>query len=162
MLEPIVKSIEVPCSQKQAFEVFVHELGTWWPTQMFSVSAMRKQVTQTIRVEAKKGGKIVEVGGDGREDIWGIIKTYDPYDAFSMDFNINHPDYAQTQDKYTLIEVTFTALGDSMTRVELTQSNWDVFGAMADGIRGGYVKGWSVIFDQKYKAACSKPEASAP
>ena len=154
MLDPIIKKIEVPCSQEEAFNVFVKDMGTWWPTQMFSVSVMRKQTTKELRVEPKPGGKIVEVGGDGREDQWGTIKTYDPNDAFSMDFHINHPDHPQTEGKFTLVEVTFTALGDELTRVELTQSNWEVLGDMAEGVRGGYEHGWSMIFEQKYKAAC--------
>ena len=31
MLEPFVTAIEVPCGQEQAFKVFVHDMGTWWP-----------------------------------------------------------------------------------------------------------------------------------
>ena len=31
MLDPIVKTIEVPCSQKEAFSVFVENMGSWWP-----------------------------------------------------------------------------------------------------------------------------------
>jgi len=30
MIAPLVKTIEVPCGQKQAFTVFL-EMNTWWP-----------------------------------------------------------------------------------------------------------------------------------
>ena len=40
MLDPIIKTIEVPCSQEKAFRVFVKEMDTWWPLGKFTVSAM--------------------------------------------------------------------------------------------------------------------------
>jgi hypothetical protein len=57
-LEPIVKSIEVPCGQEQAFNVFVNEMDSWWPLGKFTTSAMAGAPAKAIRVEAKKGGKI--------------------------------------------------------------------------------------------------------
>ncbi len=38
MLDPIVKTIEVPCSQEKAFAVFVKEMGSWWPLDKRSMS----------------------------------------------------------------------------------------------------------------------------
>ena len=54
----------------------------------------------------------------------------------------------------SLVEVQFTALENERTRVELTQSNWEVFGEMAEMMRGGYDSGWVIIFEQAYKSAC--------
>src|SRR6266702_978541 len=31
MLDPIIKTIEVPCSQAKAFDVFLNEMDSWWP-----------------------------------------------------------------------------------------------------------------------------------
>ena len=53
MTEPLVKTIDVPCDQKQAFTVFL-EMGRWWPTNRFATSAMRGQSVKTIRVDAKQ------------------------------------------------------------------------------------------------------------
>lgn len=151
-LPPIVKSIEVPCDQKMAFDVFIEQMGTWWPVDIFSVSKMSGVETKELRVEARAGGKIVEVSPDDTEHHWGTIKTFDPHDFLSMDFHIVHPDYPAGD--FSLVEVRFTAIGQDRTHVELTQSNWEVFGKMAASIHGGYTKGWSIIFEQKYKAAC--------
>ena len=41
MLDPIIKTIEVPCSQEKAFGVFVKEVGSWWPLAKRSMSLMR-------------------------------------------------------------------------------------------------------------------------
>lgn len=151
-LEPIVKSIEVPCDQKMAFGVFIEGMGNWWPMGMFSVSKMSGGEAKELRVEAKVGGKIVEIGPDDSEHHWGTIKTFDPHDFISMDFHIVAPGYPVGD--FSQVDVRFTPVDDGCTHVELTQSNWEVFGEIAAGIRDGYNKGWSIIFQKKYKAAC--------
>ena len=80
MLAPIVKTVEVPCSQEQAFRVFIDEMTTWWPLGKFTTSAFSGQSAKSIRVEANQGGKIVEIGPDDTETEWGIINSYDPFD----------------------------------------------------------------------------------
>ncbi|NND73228.1 MAG: hypothetical protein HKN43_16765 [Rhodothermales bacterium] len=54
----------------------------------------------------------------------------------------------------TLVEVSFTAIDESSTRVELVQSNWEALGDQAGMVRGGYTHGWTMIFEQGYAAAC--------
>ncbi len=78
MLDPVVSIIEVPCSQRMAFDVFVNDMNTWWPLSNFSVSAIAGKTAKSLRVEAKQGGKIVEIGHDDTEHLWGTIKSYDP------------------------------------------------------------------------------------
>ena len=149
MLDPIVKSIEVPCSQEEAFGVFVNEMNSWWPLDKFSVSAMDGENAKSLRIEPKPGGRIVEIGHDDTEHLWGTIKSYEPHDSFSMDFHIGEP-----AESASLVEVRFAALGDERTLVELTQSNWEAFGDKAAMMQGGYGKGWVVILEQAFKSAC--------
>src|SRR5256714_7567595 len=133
MLDPIIKTIEVPCSQERAFKVFLNEMDSWWPLGKFTVSAMGGAPAKAIRVEAKQGGKIVEIGPNGTEYLWGTIKSYDPHDFVSMDFHFAPP--GEKVDARTLVEVRFTALGNKRTRVVLTQSNWEAFGEKAAMLR---------------------------
>ena len=149
MLDPIVKTIEVPCSQERAFRVFVNDMGSWWPLDKRSVSMISGKPAKSLRIEPKLGGKIVEIGHDDTEHLWGTIKSYAPPDALSMDFHIGMP-----PENASLVELRFTALDSDRTRVELTQSNWEAFGDMAEMMRGGYGSGWEIIFDQAYKLAC--------
>ena len=108
MLDPIIKTIEVPCSQEEAFDVFVNEMDTWWPLGKFSVSAMGGAPAKAIRVEAKPGGTIVEIGPSGTEYLWGTVRSYDPHDFFSMDFHFAPP--GDKVDARTIVEVRFTTL----------------------------------------------------
>jgi hypothetical protein len=154
MLEPIIKTIEVPCSQERAFTVFLNEMDSWWPLGKFTVSAYSGEPAKAIRVDARQGGNIVEIGSKGTEYLWGTIKTYDPYDFVSMDFHIAPPG-DETADSRSLVELRFTPLGKQRTRVVLTQSNWEAFGEKAAMLRDlGYGKAWVPIFEGAYKAAC--------
>ena len=148
MLEPIVRTIEVACNQADAFSVFIDDMPSWWPLGRFSNSARAKAAPRGLRVEAKAGGKITEIGHDGTEHLWGTIRAYEPNEFLSMDFHMGTGPEAAT-----LVEIRFTALEPERTRVELTQSNWDKAGEMAKMLRGGYGIAWTVIFDEAYVQA---------
>lgn len=150
MLDPLITAIEVPCTQEQAFRVFVEEMGNWWPLDKRSASMIGGQPAKSLRVEARLGGQIIETGHDDAEHLWGTFMTYDPYDSVSMAFHMGMP-----ADSASLVEVQFTVLGEERTRVVLTQSNWEAFGDMAEMMRGGYGSGWVIIFEESYRAACA-------
>lgn len=150
MLDPLIKTIEVPCNQQIAFDIFVSEMGAWWPLEKFSISAMEELDAMTLNVQAGPGGKITEIAPDGTERIWGTIKSYQPADSFSMDFHIPTP--GEEVISRSQVEVQFTKLDKDTTRVTLTQSNWQAFGDRAERLREGYSDGWDDILEHAYKA----------
>ena len=154
MLEPLIKTIEVPCSQEEAFDIFITEMDSWWPLGKFTVSAFSGNAAKGIRVEPRVGGRIVEVGHDDNEHQWGTIRSYDPYELVSMDFHIPEP--GDTSGRTTFVEVTFTPSRLGRTRVQLTQSNWEGLGDLAEPMRGGYGGGWVEIFEKAYVEACGR------
>ena len=152
MIEPLIKTITVPCSQKNAFEVFLDRMDTWWPLGKFTVSAMAGQPARAIRVDARVGGQIVEVGSDGTEVVWGNIVTLERHSRLEMEFHIPRPgDVVTTRP---LLELDFAALGPTETRVTLRQSNFEALGDMGAPVRGGYEFGWKMIFEGGYQVAC--------
>jgi uncharacterized protein YndB with AHSA1/START domain len=152
MLDPIIRTIEVPCNQERAFTIFINEMDSWWPLGKFTTTAFTGKAAASIRVDAKEGGEIIEVSPDGTEYKWGTIKNFEPYDFISMNFHIPHPE--DDIKNRSLVEVRFTVLSENQTRVELKQSNWEAFGKLAKDLQGGYGKGWTIIFESAYKAAC--------
>lgn len=159
MLDPIIKRIEVPCSQKKAFNVFLNEMDSWWPMDKFTVSVMAGTKAAGIRVTPEVDGKIIEVSANGTEYYWGTIKKYNPFNGFSMRFHIPHPEHMPCPPDHagggeTLVEVSFISLDASRTLVELKQSDFEALGEMAEGVHGGYGFGWTMIFETAYKAAC--------
>jgi len=155
MLEPLVKTIDVPCDQATAFDVFINKMDSWWPLGKFTLSAMKGEPATGIRVDARPDGQIVEIGAGGVETLWGTIKEYDPSDYLSMDFHIPAPGHEEVGER-TLVEVRFTSLGDNSTRLELTQSNWQALGDMAEMVHGGYGHGWTMILEGGYLAHFAK------
>ena len=158
MLEPLIKTIVVPCGQEAAFRTFVHEMGSWWPLEKRSMSLYDVGKPATgLEVDPRLGGKIVEIGhGDARYH-WGTITALDPYDSVSMDFHMGLP-----PDQASLVEVTFLAEAEDRTRVVLTHSNWEAFSDLAEMMRSGYGSGWVIIFEQAYCAACGGAAEGQP
>lgn len=150
MLDPIKKSIEVPCSQESAFKVFVDQVGSWWPLDKNSVSAMNGEVAKKVVIEPEQGGKVYEIGHDDTTHHWGSVTAYDPYKSFTMDWHIGLP-----PENASEVAVQFTSLGPDRTRVELMHGRWEAFGDKADDMRAGYDQGWVGVFEQAYLKACS-------
>ncbi len=158
MIEPIAKTIEVPCAQDQAFDIFIKQMQSWWPLGKFTYSAMQGTPAKGIRVAAKSGGEIVELGCGSGEISWGKIVDVKPHDFLSMDFHIPAPGGPEVPG-LSRVEVRFTKVADSRTRVDLKQINWEAFGKHAEMLRGGYGHGWEMIFVGAYQAACARAAA---
>ncbi len=98
MLEPIVKTIEVTCSQQMAFDMFVN-INSWWPLDKRSMSMKNGGTAKSVSVDNKVGGQIVEHSNDGNENLWGTIKELEPYHLFSMNCFMGLPRLLTTQQK---------------------------------------------------------------
>lgn len=151
MLDPIVKTIEVPCNQQHAFDTFVDKVSSWWPLDKNSVSAMNGEAAKHVVIEPKSGGKVYEIGHDDARHEWGSVTEYNPHSTLTLDWHIGLP-----AENASEVSVRFTALTDNLTRVELTHSRWEAFGDKADAMRDGYSKGWVGVFETAFNAACSK------
>ena len=117
MRDPVVKTIEVLCSQANAFGVFVNEINSWWPLSTFSVAAKTGGVTTSLRMEPEVGGKIVETTQDGKEYVWGTVRSFTPPDSLRMDWHPGKP-----AESASLVEVRFTALAARGESLELDRS----------------------------------------
>jgi len=149
MIEPIVKSIVVPCSQQQAFDMFVEGVSNWWPLDKNSVSAMNGAVAKQVVIEPAPGGKVYEIGHDDTRHEWGSVTAYQPYSLLTLDWHIGLP-----AENASEVSIRFSVVDDGKTQVELTHSRWEAFGDKAESMRNGYNQGWVGVFETAYHAAC--------
>ena len=150
MLDPIVKTIEVPCTQEQAFNTFVDQVSSWWPLDKNSVSAMQGEVAKNVTIEARPGGKVFEIGHDDTEHRWGTVTEYQPHELITIDWHIGLP-----QENASEVCVRFTVVSANKTKVELRHSRWEAFGEKAESMRSGYDQGWVGVFETAYNNACN-------
>ena len=136
-LEPVRKSVTVPCSVERAFEIFTVGFDRWWPRPRYSISQER---TATVTLEPGSGGAIFEIRDDGERFEWGHVIAWDPPRGLTLAWHPGlSPDAAQE------VELRFSAAGDE-TLVELEHRNWDRLGEEAAQRRTGYDSGWDTVF----------------
>ncbi len=150
MLDPIVKTIEVPCNQQHAFDTFVNRVASWWPLDKNSVSAMNGEVAKAVVIEPSNGGAVYEIGHDDTRHDWGSVSTFDPHSQLTLEWHIG-----LSAEQASEVSVTFAAMDNGHTRVTLTHSRWEAFGDKAADMRNGYDNGWVGVFENAYRDACS-------
>ena len=52
----------------RTFDVFVREIGAWWPVEPFSSGGDR---VRDVSMERRLGGQVVETWDDGTAHVWG-------------------------------------------------------------------------------------------
>jgi len=140
---PVRQSTTVRAEVGRTFDVFVREIGTWWPVHPFSVGRDR---VRDVQMDGRLGGTVVEAWHDGTTRVWGEVVAWDPPHGFTMSWLLT--------PEPTEVELTFRSLGPGLTRVSVEHRGWErmteeqLGGACAlpEGYRGGsYVRGWAMI-----------------
>ena len=131
---PVRQSITVKSSREHTFEVFVRDIGLWWPLQPFSFGTDR---VRTVTFERELGGRIFETWDDGIVRDWGHVLDWRPPERFAMTWNITGTP--------TEVELRFTAEAERSTRVDLEHRGWDKLTeeqlGEACALPGGYLGG---------------------
>ena len=136
-LPPVVKQVVVQADPARAFARFTEEIATWWPLSSHSVF---EGDADTVLFEGREGGRIVERSRDGRECVWGTVRTWDPPRRVAFTWHPGH-DAAKAQD----VEVTFTAEG-GRTRVQLTHVGFERLGEREGRMASrAYPLGWTFV-----------------
>jgi uncharacterized protein YndB with AHSA1/START domain len=120
------KSVTVKAGAERAFQVFTAGIDSWWPrSHHIGKSPMTKAI-----IESRAGGRCYSEQADGTECDWGQILEWEPPRRFVLAWKITHewgyePDVAKASE----VEVRFTPLGDSSTRVDLEHRHFERHGA---------------------------------
>jgi Activator of Hsp90 ATPase homolog 1-like protein len=140
---PIRQATLVRSDVGHTFDVFVRTIGAWWPVQPFSAGGSR---VRDVTVEPFVRGRVYETWEDGTVVDWGRLQVWEPPARFAMTWAIT--------PAVTEVELTFTALGPSLTRVAVEHRGWEVLGdaeltrdcALPGGYgSGAYSTGWTTI-----------------
>ncbi len=140
---PVRQSTLVRCSVDVAFHGFVHTIGAWWPLQAMSVGRDR---VRDVTIEEQVGGRVYETWDDATTVDWGELVAWEPPDRFVMT-------WCSTPGP-TEVELTFTALGPSITRVSVEHRGWERLtdeqlredcAAPGGYSSGAYSKGWAHV-----------------
>jgi hypothetical protein len=135
-LPPLIKTVTVKASQAQAFKRFTSELATWWPLSSHSIG---QDQTETVTMEGRVGGRIVERIRDGRECVWGTVTTWTPPAVVAFTW---HP--GEEPARAGLVELRFTPMGE-VTQVQLTHSGFERLGKIGPRARRAYGMGWGYV-----------------
>lgn len=135
---PIRQATLVRSDVAHTFEVFVRDIGAWWPTRPFSLG--QDKVTG-VTFERALGGRVYETWADGTEVDWGTVIAWQPPERFAMTWT--------ALPGGTEVELRFAALGPALTRVALEHRGWEQLTeeqlAAATSVPGGYDAGWAHI-----------------
>jgi len=137
---PIRQDTIVRSDVGHTFDVFVREIGVWWPMTPYSIG---QEKVATATVEPRLGGRVWETWADGSEVTWGHVIAWDPPRVFGMTWEL--------LPAVTEVALRFTALGPALTRVELEHRGWDRLTseqfAAASTVAGGYAAGWARVLE---------------
>jgi uncharacterized protein YndB with AHSA1/START domain len=131
-------TIEVNAPQKRAFEVFTRDFGAFKPPEH---NLLAVPIAETV-VETHVGGHIIDRGADGSECRWARVLAYEPHDRFVFSWDISPYWQVETdKDKTSEVDVTFTALAQDRTRVDIEHRHLDRHGDGWTGVRDGVSAG---------------------
>jgi uncharacterized protein YndB with AHSA1/START domain len=132
---------DVKAPIEHAFHVFTDGIGSWWDPGHHLLDGE----IETMTFEPRVGGAIVDRYADGRELRWSRVLAYDPPDRVVFSWDISPTWQPQADlDKTSEVEVTFTALGPSRTRVVLLHRNLDRHGEGWESLRDALSGGWTL------------------
>ena len=149
------KSITVDAPIDRAFHVFTQEMQTWWPPEHHLLDASLAEMV----VEPHVGGDIYDLGTDGSRCRWARVLEYDPPNLFVFSWDINLEWEIETDlERTSEVAITFTAEGESRTRVELEHRNLDRHGEGWEKMRDavGSPDGWGVGLGRFAEAAAAR------
>jgi hypothetical protein len=140
-IAPIVKTIDVKCDPRRAFQLFSARMGDWWPAG-HSIGA---SPIKAVVIEPRAGGRWFERGDDGVETAWGRVLEWAPPGRLLLAWQINAA-WTYDPDFETELELTFTPL-PAGTRVRLEHRNLERFGDGAEKMAASLKGGWPTIVD---------------
>lgn len=163
-MKEIVRCLALPADRKKAFDLFVYDLGAWWPGEY----TWSKEKLEEIRIDAVKDGLCTETGPYGFICDWGRVTDLEPGYVICIKWQVSFqrvpiPD----PDKSSDIAVVFRGLDEGRCELHFRHFNFDKHGPEAEIYHAAMdcPEGWDYIL-KKYMdhvaATAGRPEAITP
>jgi hypothetical protein len=152
VIEPLRLSFEVRCPAGHAFAVWTTRTSLWWPRSHTVTEAPGLVVV----IEGRPGGRIFERTPEGSEHDWGEVTRWEPPWFLAYRWYLN-----ATPAEATNVEITFTALDGSTTRVDIVHGGWERLGPGGPRRRDANRSGWNGVLPH-FRAACDRSIPPAP
>ncbi|HEY2682439.1 MAG TPA: SRPBCC family protein [Steroidobacteraceae bacterium] len=138
----IRKVLNLRATPQRAFEVFTAGIDRWWPRTHHIGKSPLKQVI----IEPRVGGRWYSTHEDGSECPWGDVLCYEPPSLLMLAWRIN-AQFQFDQALLTTVELRFTAVNESETRVDFEHRDLERFGdsEAAGKTREAMGGGWGQI-----------------
>ncbi|HEX2216583.1 MAG TPA: SRPBCC family protein [Xanthobacteraceae bacterium] len=139
---PVRRTLTVAAEADKAFKVFTDRMASWWPSTHSIGSAPFKEII----LEPRAGGRWFERGTDGAECEWGHVLAFDPPRRLLLAWQLG-ADWKYDPNLITEVEITFTPVGETETRVELEHRNLERYGEATQRVREavGGDRGWATV-----------------
>jgi len=149
-MSSVNKEIVVQAPPERAFRVFTENFDSWWPRGHHIGKAEMKAAI----MEGKPNGRWYELGVDGSECQWGYVIAWEPPRRVVLAWQLD-AQWQYDPSLVTEVEVTFTPVGASATRVELEHRLLERFGENEEAVRKGIdsEEGWGGLLQLYGKAA---------
>ena len=126
-------TIEVDVSVDRAFDVFTREFDRIKPREH---NMLGEEIAETV-LEPKAGGRLYDRGVNGATCDWGSVLAYEPPRRLLLGWHISPYWQIETDPaRASEIEVTFTPIDDTHTRVDLVHRHLDRHGDGWQDARG--------------------------
>ena len=142
MLEPIRSSIGVGVPTELAFDIFVKDIGCWWPIAY----TFGEDQFETAEIEPRAGGRWFERNLEGAETDWGEVRAFEAGWRLVLSFAVGPERNPEPPDKASELEIRFKQASGG-TRLELEHRDFERHGKGADKLRAGMAsrQGWPLI-----------------
>jgi uncharacterized protein YndB with AHSA1/START domain len=150
----VATAVDVNASTERAFDLFTERIGSWWDADKHILEAP----LASMEFEPFVGGHIIDRGTDGSECRWARILAYDPPRRVVFSWDINVQWQIETDpSRCSEVEITFTAVENGLTRVQLTHRHLDRHGPGWESMRDAVAGGWSLDGFRGFAEAAEPP-----
>ena len=150
------KSVTVAAPLATAFEVFTAQIESWWPMTSHHIGQAE---CAAVVIEPHAGGRWFERGVDGSECDWGRVLLWDQPNRVTLVWQLSAT-FQFDATLHTEVDVCFTALDASTTRVDLEHRGLGAYGADAQAMRDTFSSpsGWNGMLEHYAQVAARCPQ----